>query len=165
MNRDVMRMLREGVGYGLVAGVVLAVASMMAAALSSEPAIEPIRLAASVVTGEDAMHAVGLGVLATGVVVHLVLSAIFGAVYGLFDGALSADVRHSYVWQSGLGLLFGTALWLVNVEIVARIVYPWFVEQNQLASYGLHAVFFGLPLGLMIAATEHAGPITTARAT
>jgi hypothetical protein len=154
MDRDVMRVLREGLGFGLIAGIVLALASMIAAAASGEPAIVPVQLVASVVADGDAMHEVSAGVLATGVIVHLVLAAIFGAIYGLFDGALSADVRHSYAWQSGLGLLFGTALWLVDIEIVARVVYPWFLEQNQLASYALHAVFFGLPLGLMIAASE-----------
>ena len=154
MNREMTRALKEGVGFGVIAGILFAIASMIVAAAGGQPAAEPLRNAASVVLGSDALVSMSGGTLLTGIVVHVVLSAIFGAVYGLFDGALSRDLRSSYGWQAGLGLVFGVALWLVNFQIIARVVYPWFIDQNQLVAAAMHAVFFGLPLGLMIAASE-----------
>ena len=154
MNRETVRTLKEGVGFGVIGGIIMALAMMIGAAAAGEPAVQPLRLVASVVMGSDALVATGGGVLLTGLLAHLVLSAIFGAVYGLFDSALSRDLRSSYGWQAGLGLVFGVALWLVNYQIIARIIYPWFIDQNQLFHVAMHAVFFGLPLGLMIAASE-----------
>jgi hypothetical protein len=89
-----------------------------------------------------------------GAVVHLVLSAVFGAAYGLFAARSSVHMQTSSSKQAWLGLVFGTTLWLVNFRIIAVIFYPWFLATGQVLQMFLHAAFYGLPLSLKYAAAE-----------
>ncbi len=154
MNRETARALKEGIGYGVVAGIIFGVAVMIVAVTMNESMWSPLRLMASVVMGKDALTDVSGAPVVTGIIVHLILSGVFGGIYGLFDAALSRELRASFAWQAGLGLVFGVALWLVDFQIIARVIYPWFLSSQQMTMALLHAVFFGLPLGLMIAGAE-----------
>ena len=86
--------------------------------------------------------------------VHLALSALLGLIYGLVNARLSPETETRWARQAGLGLLFGALVWLVNFQVVARLLYPWFLTTPQSVQLLLHALFFGLPLGLMYAAAE-----------
>ena len=79
------------------------------------------------------------------------LSAAFGLIYCLITARTSETTKRSWGTQAGIGALYGMALWLVNFQIVARIAYPWFLDAPQTAQAMLHALFFGLPLGLAYA--------------
>src|ERR1043166_4139899 len=139
MNRESVRILKEGAGYGVVAGVVLAVAGMFASLFAHQPVVTPFRLGASVAVGADALVSTSSTVIFAGLVAHLFFSAVFGFIYALVDMALSRAQRSSYAWQSGLGLCFGLALWFVNFQVVARVFYPWLLEDSQLVHALLHA--------------------------
>ena len=151
---DTKRSVKEGIGYGLIAGVIFAVVSMLASAAMGQPALSPFRMYASVIFGAGALEFTAGTALVAGGITHLLLSAVFGVIYGLIMAAFPLGTHTSFGSQSGFGLLFGAALWLVNFQIIARIGYPWFLDANQLLQLVLHAVFFGLPLGLMYAASE-----------
>jgi hypothetical protein len=150
------RGLKEGLLYGLVAGAIFAVAEIAAAAMMGDPALMPIRMFASILLGEAALAEVTLGAaVVVGLLVHFVLSAIFGVTYGaIVNGVLSPTTRGSMGAQTAIGLGFGAVLWLVNFQIIGRLLFPWFLMAPQFAQLVLHAVFFGLPLGLMFAASE-----------
>lgn len=149
------RSAKEGLGLGIVAGVIFGIMEMAAAALMGMPALMPIRMFASTALGKDAMEVTPLGtVVIVGVIAHLALSAAFGLVYGLINAGFSTETQTRPGPQAGLGILYGIGLWFVNFHIIARAFYPWFLDAPQVLQLALHAVFFGLPLGLLYAASE-----------
>jgi hypothetical protein len=160
---DTGKLAREGVGYGVVAGILMGIVAIIGGAASGmATAVTPFRYAASIVMGEGAFEAGTGTALLVGTLVHLVLALAFGAIYGLLHGRAGVETRTSYARQSVLGLLFGSALWIVNFQIIARIIWPQFLATNQLAMWALHAFAFGLPLALMLAAAERRVPTPTA---
>lgn len=155
MANETKRGAREGLGFGIVAGVIFALAEIFATAIMGDPALMPLQLFASIVMGQEAFAATaGGGVLFIGVIVHLVLSASFGLIYGVINAQFNATTQTNWGRQVWLGLAFGVGLWLVNFQIIARILYPWFLGTSQFAQVVLHALFFGLPLSLMYASAE-----------
>jgi hypothetical protein len=149
------RSATEGLGFGIAAGILFAVMEVGASVMMGDPPLMPVRMFASVVLGDTALHAPSSGsIVLIGSIVHLALSAAFGLIYGLLNAGLSPATETSWSRQAGLGALFGAVLWFVNFQIVARVLYPWFLEAPQLLQMGMHAVFFGLPLGLLYAAAE-----------
>jgi hypothetical protein len=145
---------RSGI-YGLIAGAVFLVASMLLAALAGSSPVLPLRMMASVVLGVHAMTDTSLGVtLVMGGLAHALLSAFYGLIYGALREKLSPESRASAPRQAALGLLFGLAVYLVDLQLIARFVYPWLLAFPQAALLLLHAVTFGLPLSLLFAAAE-----------
>jgi hypothetical protein len=153
-GRHTRRSIVEGIGFGLVAGVLFAVAEVVASAAMGQPGFAPFQMFASVLFGAGAFEfGAGTAILAGGLI-HLVLAGLFGLIYGLLNDRLPLGSHTSWGTQAGLGVAFGAALWLVNFQIIARALFPWFLEANQIVQLLLHAIFFGLPLGLMYAAAE-----------
>lgn len=154
-NQSVGREAKEGIGFGLIAGIIFAIMESVGAAMMGNPPLMPFRLFASVVLGQSAMDATSIGtVFVVGVLAHLGLSAVFGLIYGLINSQLSTETQTNWGREVGLGLLFGACLWLVNFQVVARLFYPWFLTAPQFLQMMMHAVFFGLPLSLMFAGAE-----------
>jgi NADH:ubiquinone oxidoreductase subunit 3 (subunit A) len=150
------RTVSEGALGGLVAGAVLAIAEVLLALLTGGSALTPFRMFASVAFGRVALGTMAPGLaLLVGALVHFLLSAIFGGVYGRMNKPFEAETRGSWLRQSAIGLFFGLVLWFLNFQVTARILYPWFLAMPQVPQMLLHAFCFGLPLGLMLAAEEH----------
>lgn len=151
----------EGLGFGIIAGVIFGIMEIVGAALMGNPPLMPLRMFASIVLGNAALETTSLATaVVVGSVVHLALSAAFGLVYAAVNGRLGRDVQTSWGSQVLIGLGFGVALWIVNFHIIARLIYPWFLMTPQFLQMMMHAVFFGLPLALMYAAAERRAPAT-----
>ncbi|MBI2896267.1 MAG: hypothetical protein HYY06_22105 [Deltaproteobacteria bacterium] len=155
MATEIRRSASNGAGSGLIAGVIFGVMEIVGAAIMGMPPLQPLRMFASVLLGGDALRETPLGLAALiGIVVHLVLSAAFGVIYALLNRPLAAKVRTSFSRESALGLLYGLVLWVVNVQVIARFAYSWFLETPQFLQAVMHAVFYGLPLAVMYVAGE-----------
>jgi uncharacterized membrane protein YagU involved in acid resistance len=155
------RSVGEGVTAGLIAGVIFAMMEVIGAAMMGKPPLMPFRMFASVVLGKGAMEGAVGTALVVGTIAHLALSAVFGFVYGLLARRQAEQGRTSFGRQAGLGIAFGLAVWLVNFQIIARVLYPWFLESPQVLQAMMHGLFYGLPLALIYAAFErraHAHP-------
>ena len=159
MRDDVRKAAIDGVGFGLVAGMIFALAQIAAAAYAGTPLL-PLRMSASVVMGRAALEATPLGIATlVGLGVHLALSALFGLAYGLLDGERPQEPARSWARQAGFGTLYGMVLWLIDFQIVGRFSHPWFLAVPQLGQAVMHAFFFGLPLALMyVQRARHARP-------
>ncbi|KFE68594.1 hypothetical protein [Hyalangium minutum] len=146
----------NGLGFGLVAGAVFAVAECLASLVGGQGLMAPVRYAASVLLGVRALTEGPLGLmLAAGLAVHFGLSALFGLAYALIDARLSPELRPKVSHQTAVGMLFALGVWGVTFQFVARGYYPWFLENTpQFFQLLLHALFFGAPLGLLFAAAE-----------
>jgi hypothetical protein len=139
------------VGAGLVGGLAggVAVALVQMAVLTSVGA--PWRLFASVLLGEVALgESARWGVHLVGGVVHFSLAALFGVGWGLIASALSADLRQGWGAHLAAAMLYGLGLYLLNFQLVARLIYPWFLGLDQAAQLAIHVFAFGLPLGLYL---------------
>jgi hypothetical protein len=143
------RLVGEGLVGGLLAGLLFALTQMMVATSAGAPVGAPWRLFASVLLGEVALaQGAGFGVYLVGAVVHLALSALFGVGWGLLAGALAADVRERWGAHLAAAMLYGMGLYLLNFQLVARLIYPWFLGLDQAGQIALHVFAYGLPLGL-----------------
>jgi len=152
---DVSRSVKEGLGFGLIAGAVFAIAQVIATVIAGDSAILAFRRLASVLLGPDAL-AVTPAATAVGVAIvgHLFLSAMYGLFYGIYSSALTLPTRRSLGRQAVIGPIYGVMLWAVNFQVFARYRYPWLLALPQAPLVALHAVFFGLPLGLLYASAE-----------
>ena len=84
--------------------------------------------------------------VAVGWLVHLVISAIFGALFALALGRPTS----SYGRGAGLGLAYGLAVWVLGPLLIMPLwmgMAPFVIEQPQLMSLMGHAVF-GVAVGL-----------------
>jgi hypothetical protein len=153
-KEDTKRSVKEGIGFGLIAGAIFIVAWMLASVAAGQSAMGPFRMSAGVLFGAGALDYGAGSALLAGALVGIVLSAIFGAIYGLINARLPLDAHTNTGTQAVLGLVYGAVVWLVMMQIIARIAWPWFLDMNQLLMFILHVAFFGLPLGLMYAASE-----------
>lgn len=148
----------RGIGLGIVSGIIFGIMEIAGAAMMGNPAFMPLRMFASTVLGRAALEATPLGTaVAVGIIAHLVLSSFFGIIYALIVSGLSREVRTSWGKQAAAGIVFGAALWIVNFQIVGRVLYPWFLMTPQILQMMMHALFFGLPLGLLYAGIERRG--------
>lgn len=156
MSDDTRRSINEGVRFGLIAGLIFGLMEIVGAIVMGDPALMPLRMFSSVVLGQEAMMETGLGTaVVVGLIAHFAISALYGLIYGLVNARFTAGrERTRYGSQAWIGLLFGLGVWLVNFQIIARFLYPWFLGTPQVLQAVMHAVFFGLPLAVMYAAGE-----------
>lgn len=152
---DVSRSVHQGVGSGLLAGAVFAAGQVIAAITTGDPAVIAFRRSASVLLGPAALTTTPTAIaIVVGLIAHAYLSTMYGLSYGIYSSVLATSTRCSTRRQAAIGALYGVALWLVNLELFARIVFPWLLAVSQPVQVFLHAVCFGLPLGLRHAAAE-----------
>ena len=153
-------LLRHGVIGGVVAGTVLAVEEIVATLVLGGIAIDPFRLVASVVLGRQALSpdfAVWLSLL-VGTGAHLVLSVVFGFAFLLLvAGAYQLSARTPLLLI--YGVLYGLALWELNILTVLHLMFPQVAPLFELANQvwnGIvaYAIFYGLVLGAYVAFTR-----------
>lgn len=159
MNALERRSLLRGAACGFLAGAVFAQAELVAVTTTGESPLLPFRLFASLWLGKVGLTIVDASkAVVVGAVVHSILSAAFGAIYAF------AWLRARPIWGSSwersavFGTSFGFLLWAVNFQVVAKALFPWFLQASQPRQLVLHAFFFGLPLGLAFAAVERPAP-------
>lgn len=138
--------LRQGAIAGIIAGIVFAVYEMVvSAAMAGAGAFfMPLRMIGAIALGPAALEA-SYPLLAAGlagVIVHMLLSVIYGAVFAVVAGGL----RKMGVLVA-LAMAFGFALWVVNFYLIAPMAFPWFTETNPLVQFIGHTFFFGGVLG------------------
>lgn len=154
MNTKEKRIAREGLGFGVIAGVVFGMAEVLGAAFTGASPFDPLRASASLALGPHALVAVDGTTYLVGFMVNLVLSAVFGLFYIEVDARFPVFAQTRYGQQLGVGLLFGALVWLLDFGIVAQSLFPWLRDTRPFVQLLMHALFFGAPLGLMMAATE-----------
>jgi cytochrome bd-type quinol oxidase subunit 2 len=147
----------EGIYAGLWAGGLLLLCEMIVAGavVPNGGFPTPLVLAASLIMGSHAFDAPLILAMLTGLVVHVGMSAGVGFLFGLVATEERIKTRHRRKAQLLIGTLFGTAIWLVNFVVVARLFYASIAHWTSLwVQLALHVVAFGAPLGLIFAYLE-----------
>ena len=135
---------RAGIYAGLIAGVVFLTLEMsMVWLFMGESPWAPPRMIAAMVLGEgvlpmppDKPATFSLGVVMTAMVIHFVLSII----YGLIGAAIVAH-RMGYAAAIGLGAVCGLAIYLINFYPIADALFPWFAMARNWISIFAHVMF------------------------
>lgn len=144
-TNPVLRGLDERLGRGVVAGIaaglLFLLANMWYADSQELPAVAPLYDISTIFHFSDQPDPVPENA-AVGLVVHLALSAGFGALFAAF-ATLFASGR-----ALALGAVaFGLALYVVNFQILGRVAFEWFQEgPNQTFEVIAHAGY-----GLLLA--------------
>jgi hypothetical protein len=148
------------VATGIVAGIAFAIFEMFAAAILMGPdaAVMPLRMIGAIVLGPGALDpGYSLAVAATaGVVTHLILSILFTGVFAVLASGVAVATAGDLLSSPGslalAGVVFGTAIWLVNFYAIAPVAHwAWFPERTSMvAQFLAHAFVFGAPVGWML---------------
>ncbi len=136
----VLDLVRGAVG-GLVAGGVFLIVNMWFATSMNEPAKMPILMMSTIVQGKEAI-ADGSASVGIGVLVHGMLSVVFGVAFSLVAIRLRRNGSLALA-----GTVYGIVLYLVNFTVFAPAVFTVFEDANQPFEFVAHAVF-GLLLAL-----------------
>lgn len=154
------RWVAQGVVGGVLAGILFAMFEMiMAAVLNGGDAFfGPLRMIGGIVLGQSALSPDTSLVVAggVGVVVHMMLSALFGA-------SVAAVAAYIPQLRSGTGPLVlwagiaGFGLWIVNFYVIAPLAgWNWFPNStNPIVQLVAHTLFFGAALGLYLERFAH----------
>lgn len=154
-HADTTRWLVHGVVGGIIAGIFFAMFEMTMAALQmgGEALFMPLRMIGGMVLGEQALSPQTSLVTAggAGLVVHMMLSAAFGAGVALvaaYVPSLRAGTVPLVIWAS----VAGFALWVVNFYVIAPMAgWRWFPDgTDPIIQFVAHTFFYGSILGLYL---------------
>ena len=135
---------RAGAGAvaGVVAGLVFAALSMMYAAVAGPGVWAPPRMIATIV-GFEMAPVFGAVPVIVGLMLHMMLSAIYGAVFAVVMGSAGRAL------VLGAGIAFGLTLYVINFHVFTQL--EQFAAFRMMAGnwfeIAVHAVF-----GLLLAA-------------
>jgi hypothetical protein len=139
--RGVDERLARGVVAGIAAGLLFLLANMWYADSQNLPAVAPLYDISTIFHFSDKPDPVPENAV-VGLVVHLALSAGFGALLAVLAPLFAAG--RTLVIGS---LVFGLVLYLVNFQILGRVAFEWFQEgPNQTFEIIAHAGY-----GLLLA--------------
>jgi hypothetical protein len=147
--------LVHGVIGGIVAGIIFALFEMIMAAvqMGGEAFFMPLRMMGGILLGQQALAPETSLIVAgaAGVVVHMTLSAAYGAGVALIATIvpqLRSGTLPLVAWASAAGF----ALWIVNFYVIAPIAgWNWFPDgTDPVVQFVAHTFFFGTVLGIYL---------------
>ncbi|MCU0696263.1 MAG: hypothetical protein MUC96_07030 [Myxococcaceae bacterium] len=136
-------------GVGIGAGAVMLAALAFASIARGDGAAVPLHFMASVVLGASALTTSALESLLVGSLVNIAISALDGWLYANVIARLPASLTSSWPRVVGAGLAFGAALYVVSLQLVARVALPWMLEAHQLDWFVGNTFVFGPVLAVM----------------
>lgn len=101
--------------WGLVAGIVMAIVTMMITAVMGMGLWAMPAIIAGLILGPSAVMNVTFGVIMIGLIIHMALSMMFGVAYALIVNSAT----HEFV---GTGVAFGIVLWLFNFYVIGLVL-------------------------------------------
>ncbi|MGK9168696.1 hypothetical protein KXR53_20450 [Inquilinus limosus] len=134
---------QAAIAAGIIAGIVFLVVEMGLVALTGGEIWGPPRMMAAIAMGEGALPppaTFSFGIVMVAMIVHFVLSIVYGFILGLIIGARSMSTGIAAL----VGLAFGLALYLINFYGFAAVAFPWFAMARNWMSILAHLVFGGV---------------------
>ncbi|MDP9386485.1 MAG: hypothetical protein M3Q48_00800 [Actinomycetota bacterium] len=132
---DVKARLVRGAVAGALSGAAFIAVTMWFATTVGDPAKGPLMMISTIAKGDAAMAA-GTADPTVGVLVHLVLSVVFGMLFGLIAPMLRTNAAVALA-----GTAYGALLYLVNFKLIAPLLFPIFGMANQPFELVVHIVF------------------------
>jgi predicted permease len=141
----------RGVVGGEFAGAVFALVTVWFTTSQGGEAKMPLLMMSTVASGSDSMAA-GTASVATGVVVHLVLSALFGVLFAL----VLPKMRTNGTLLLSAGV-YGLVVYLVNLRLLSPVFFPVFQDANQPFELLVHLIYGQLLALLFLSRGVRAG--------
>jgi len=148
-----------GISVGLLAGFVMALFTMMYAAVAGIGFLTPIRQMSAIIYGQTAMQ--GVAPLLVGALLHFASAMIFGLAFAAFlrySTALVASVA---------GIVYALLIWVTTTFVILPLFNPLMsrtVREMPLGWFFAH-VLFGITLGAApLLVTRFSRPSTHHRA-
>ncbi|HXI16952.1 MAG TPA: hypothetical protein VNM48_11305 [Chloroflexota bacterium] len=158
--------LVQGAIGGVIAGLVIAAFLMLYSAFTMGlgALFMPLRMIGGIVLGAGALEPTYPLLTAgiAGVVVHMLISAGFGMIFGAVASFVPALLQSTAVTVAA-ATVFGTLTWLVDYYVIAPAAgWTWFTQGDPVVGFISHAFFFGIPLGFYTArVAQRSGAHTT----
>jgi len=153
--------LRYGIPAGIIAGLIFIVVEIIVAGFSGGNFIGPLKMIAGIPLQQPPETITNRDALVTGFSFHMFYSLVFGLIAASLVVTISA-FRSSPIRLIYLGTLFGILIWFINFYILAPAVNAiWFSKANPLTQFLLHALGFGMILGIYFASVHFKIPFTT----
>lgn len=129
------KLAARGIAGGLAAGAAFLAVTMWFATSVGDPAKAPLLMMSTLVEGDQAMMT-GEASAATGLAVHLGLSAAFGLVFSILASRLRTNGAIAVA-----GTAFGLLLYLLNFKVLAPAAFTVFEMANDPFELVVHMVF------------------------
>jgi uncharacterized membrane protein YagU involved in acid resistance len=144
--------IKHGIIGGIVGAIGMMMAEMLIAALMGMDAFMPPRMIAGMALGPAAMQPSTplMTAAATGMMIHLVLSIVYGLIFAWIVSAVPA-LRPTPAVIVGASF-YGLLLWLINFYVIAPPAgWVWFPTQaNPVQQFISHVFAFGTLLGVYL---------------
>ncbi len=148
--------LLQGVGYGVLAWIVFAMGEMFINLFMGKDFFGPLRLIGSMALGTQALVP-SYSLLIAGIVglmVHMMMSAIFGLIFFTLLEVFRQRGKSSLSLLV-YGSIFGLLLWVVNFLVIAPVLFPQFGMVSQLwHGFLAHTFLYGSMIGLFAALSK-----------
>lgn len=151
VSRQDNKVILGGVVAGLLGALAMLAILAVGGVLNGEGPLHAVRLIATTAFGPEVAHEpITARVLVTGLMMHFLLGASFGLVFGLLADAVRP---RTLVGLVGAGVCFGLALFLGMFLYVVPSLAPMLGEQQWLTAALAH-VAYGATLALYWPVTE-----------
>jgi len=145
---------KGGVIGGLVGGIVLAMLMMVVTAVMGMGLLRPLYLIAATFHGPWAMEqGVVIVPLLIGLMVHMMNSIVFGLIFALLLGSVTAVRRWGAAAWTGGGLVWGLIIFFINQYAVLPAVDPAMAKGTEMVLiwWIIGHMMYGLILGFIVA--------------
>lgn len=141
------RTLSVGILSGVGAGITFALFMMVMDAVLGNGFLDWLRQSAAIALGSSVVPArPQLSVLIVGLIVHMSLAALYGAIFAVAARYITFLRRDLIVATT----IFGLGIWILNFYIFSPWLFPWFDDSPDIVQFISHTVFYGMPLGAIL---------------
>ena len=144
--------IKHGIIGGIIGAIGMMMAEMIIAAILGMDAFQPPRMIAGMVLGQRAMEPSTPTTTAApiGMLVHMLLSIIFGLIFAWIVSAVPALRSTAAVIVAAS--FYGLLLWLINFYVIAPPAgWVWFpTKTNPVQQFISHVFAYGTVLGIYL---------------
>jgi hypothetical protein len=136
-----------GVIGGLIGGVLMAIFSMSMSVMRGPGMWMPVKLIGGFVLGPSAINEVeafDFTPIASGLLIHMVVSAVLGGLFGALASKLPDVTVALY------GVVYALAIWFVALFFVLPIVDPLLVNNTNPVLFAVSHIIYGVSVGWWI---------------
>ncbi len=135
-----------GIIAGLIAGIVMAMVAMMLMPMQGKGMMYPVKLMAGTFQGDAALSG-GMGTDVLGLMIHMMMSAVLGLIFGLIIGGLGL---HGILTLIIAGIVFALIVFVVNWLVTLPLTDKVMKDGISPMVFGMTHVFYGGVLGWLI---------------
>lgn len=154
--------VRNGIIGGIIAGIVFAMAEMIAAWVTQNNFLGPLHMIAGIPLQTPPDKISDTTAIIVGLITHMVFSMVFGVIVAYIVASVPA-LRTTPIVTVVFATIAGFILWPLDFYVIGPIVNaPWFAQKTDpIQQFLWHTFAFGTVLGLYLASQLPRAIVTT----